>query len=254
MRRNSWSVFVAVVGVFTLVLGGQTAGAQGKPEGKIVQSYREHEGQGRPAWVEEALARSVTHLKDQGQALGLRDAAAELALLGADVDDLGQTHVRFNQVKDGIAVFGGQLITHLDASAVLEVGGNVYDSANVDTRPTVNAAQAVKAAKDALGYNGDFANKPDAALVVLPNQVVNQDAPAGSRLTFQVELLVEDGTDRTGRYKYFVDAHTGEVVWSYNTWTRPPGPARACTAARSALARFCPAALITCKMTGVAQC
>ncbi len=216
MRRNVWSVLVAVVGLFALVFSSQPAGAQGKPEGKIVQSYRVHEGGGRPAWVDEALGRSVAYLRDHGQALGLRDAAAELALLGADVDDLGQTHVRLDQVKDGVSVFGGQLITHLDANMVLEVGGNVYPRADVATRPAVNPAQAVRAAKDALGYNGDFANQPEAALVILPNQMINADAAPGARLCFQVELLVEDGTDNTGRYRYFIDAQTGVVVWSYN--------------------------------------
>jgi thermolysin len=194
------------------VLGSQTVGAQEKPEGKVVRSHREEQGGGRPAWVEEARARSVAHLKNQGQAVGLRDAEAELALLGVDEDDLGQTHVRLNQVRDGISVFGGQLITHLDATAVLGFAGNVFDTTAVDTKPRTNPAQAIKAAKGALGYHGDLANKPEPQLVVLPNQ----DGTAGARLTYLVELLVEDGTDNTGRYKYFVDAQSGEVVMSYN--------------------------------------
>lgn len=210
MRRILFVRLLALVGIMALVFGTRASGVQAK-QGDIVKSYHEGQEGGRPAWVEAAFQRSLAHLKANGKAHGLRDAAAELALLGADVDDFGQTHVRLSQVQDGVAVFGSHLITHLDATSVLDVTGAATATAP-DTRPALKPARAIEAAQAALGYTGAFANTPAATLVVLPNR----DGSAGAKLTYLVELLVEDGTDRTGRYKYFIDATTGAVVWSYN--------------------------------------
>jgi thermolysin len=210
MRRIHLVRLFALVGMMALAFGTRATGAQAQPKGDIVKSYREGQG-ARPAWVEEAYRLSMDHLKANGKSKGLRDAAAELTLLGADIDDFGQTHVRLNQVQNGVPVFGGQLISHLDAASVLDVSGELF--ANVaDTTPTFKATKAIAAAQAALGYTGALANAPTATLTVLPNQ----DGTAGSKLVYQVELLVEDGSSATGRYEYFIDATNGAVVWSYN--------------------------------------
>lgn len=192
-----------------------------EPKGKITNSYREGQG-APPAWVESARQRSIAHLKRRGKALGLSNPEAELALAGADQDDLGLTHVRFKQVHNGVPVFGGELITHLDSTSVRDlVSGRVYESARrVDTAPKIGAAQAIEAAKAALGYAGEFAKEPGAKLVVLPNSVKNPNGGPGAALTYLVELLIEDGTENTARHFYFIDAHDGSVVWHYDNLQR----------------------------------
>src|SRR5262245_62986017 len=82
--------------------------------GKVVASYREDDGvrqtggrapvksRQRPAWVEKALEHSFDYLnarsgqsqKDAQTRQTLRDAREEFALLSAEQDDLGLTHVR----------------------------------------------------------------------------------------------------------------------------------------------------------------
>ena len=218
MRRNVWSLLVAVMGVIALALGSQPAGAQGKRTGKVVRSYREDRGGGRPAWVTQALQRGWAHLLEHGSQQGIQVPAVELVLLSADEDDLGQTHLRLDQVHNGVPVFGGQLVTHLDAKAVRHVGGRFFPDARIDTTPRIDAAQALKAAKEALGYKGNFANQPEARLVVLPRP----DGKPGATLTYQVTLLVEDGTAWTGRYEYFIDAVDRSVTWFYNNMHSGP--------------------------------
>jgi thermolysin len=232
---------LALLVTFTLLLApalppfvqGQTrdtATAQGEGAGKIINSYREAaEGEnnlrpkqrdGRPAWVEQALARSLAYLKQHNQAFNSHDAAdveANLQLLGAQQDDLGQTHVRLVQIHQGVEVFGGQLVAHLEAETVREVNGRVFEEARIDTTPTLDPAQAIEAAKRALSYTGEFVTPPAAKLVLLPHRIFRNDGSSGATLVYQVELRIEDGTEATAHHQYFVDASDGSIAWHYNS-------------------------------------
>lgn len=210
------AAFLALLGPGRNTIKAQ-GNSTGKPEGKIAKSYRKEQPGEKPVWVADAHGRSIAHLKRQGIAFGLRNAATELSLFGANEDDLGQTHVRLDQVYNGVPVFGGQLVSHLDASSVREVGGRIYKEARfVNTTPKLSPAQAIEAAKAALGYTGEFARQPDAQLVVLPHQVKDPGSEPGATLCYQVELLIEDGTTATARHEYFVNAKDGRIVWHYN--------------------------------------
>ena len=218
--QTSWlSLLFVTLSALTLAPAAATGrGSAQEARRNGVSSYREGRDGARPAWAEEAFRRSLAHLKQHGKALGLVDPEAELTLAGADRDGLGQTHVRLDQVHRGVPVFGGQLITHMDADSVREfVGGRVYASARrVDTTPRIDAARAVAAARSALGYAGHFAREPQAKLVVLPHEVRNRHGEAGASLVYLVELLILDGTASTAHHHYFVSADDGSVVWHYN--------------------------------------
>jgi Zn-dependent metalloprotease len=205
---------------------------QAEPRGRVTASFmaasepangaRQAKQSARPAWVEDALARSLAHLQQQHTAAGKREAAAEFALRRADQDDLGQTHMRLDQMRNGVPVFGGQLVTQLDAEAVLSVTGREFaDARGVDTTPTLSPAEAIAAARAAMGTTGVLAREPEAKLVVLPQAIV--DGQAGATLCYMVELLVEDGTEATGRHRYFVDAGDGRIVWHYDAMARGTG-------------------------------
>lgn len=222
---KTWPAPILVAALYALTLPpcARTGRADAQEsKGQSVNSYREGRGGGRPAWVEEALRRSIAHLKQRGRAFDLVDPEAELTLAGADRDELGQTHVRLDQVFRGVPVFGGQLITHMDAGSVRDfVSGRVFGSARrVDTRPRIDAARAVEAAKAALGYAGRFAREPQAKLVVLPHELKTRHGEAGATLVYLVELLIMDGTPDTAHHYYFVNAADGSVVWHYNNLRR----------------------------------
>jgi thermolysin len=205
--------------------GRDQAGGPGR--GKSVRSYRKGQNGARPKWVDAARGRAVAHLKQQkvGWGLGLQDPDAELEVAGADEDDLGQTHVRMDQVFRGVPVFGGQLIVQLDAASARGAFGRVYKEARqLDTTPRLRPAEAVAKAVEALGYPGQFARTPEAKLVILPHGVTGSNVPPGASLTYQVELLIEDGTDRTARHQYFIDAHDGHVVWHFDNLMRQVPP------------------------------
>lgn len=185
-----------------------------RPTGKAVRNYRREQGGARPAWVEAAHARSLEFLKRHGGVAGLREPSAELEFVRVVEDDLGLTHVRLEQVHQGVPVFGKQIITHMDARGVGETTGRADEAARrVNTTPRLNASAAIKAARAALNYGGQLSEQPKAKLVILPNV----DGSDGAALTYQVELYVEDHTKKPERHQYFIDAHTGVVVWNYDS-------------------------------------
>jgi thermolysin len=185
-----------------------------RPTGKTVRNYRREQDGARPAWAESAQARSLAFLKEHGGVAGLREPAAELEFVRASEDDLGLTHVRQEQVHQGVPVFGVQIITHMDAGGVGETTGHANEAARlVNTTPRLSAAAAIKAARAALAYEGELSEQPRAKLVILPNV----DGSDGAALTYQVELFVEDRANRPERHQYFIDAHTGRVVWHYDS-------------------------------------
>jgi thermolysin len=205
---------------------------QSPPSGKIVNSYRKEQNVPQPAWVNDALSRSMTHLAQKGNESGLANPQAELTLFGADQDDLGQTHVRLNQVYRGLPVFGGQLITHLDVTEVGSVDqrksdfvtGRVFPAARlVNTTPAISSAQAIEIAKAALAYKGKFAKESTAELVILPRAAKESRDVPGAALTYKVELVILDGSPATADHLYFVNAHNGQIEWHYDNLQRGTG-------------------------------
>lgn len=199
--------------------------AQGAPAPSTQDSeasQRGAENGERPAWVDAAVEHSIAHIKQstEGKALGLRNPATELKLIGADADDLNQVHVRFQQVVNGVPVHGGQIIVKVRGKKAHRVYGKVFKNAGlISTTPTLKPPQAVEAAQKVLGYAGEFAMIPEAKLVLLPDELVQgqaQNKKSGATLSYVVELLVEDGSEQTARHFYFINAKNGSVVWHYN--------------------------------------
>lgn len=192
-------------------------------KGKVTKTYRADREPGeRPLWVGVALERSLAYIKQspEGKGLGLRDAEKELTLVGADEDDLNQTHVRLQQNVNGVPVHGGQIITKVRGKKAQRIYGKVFKgAASIGTTPTLKPEQAVEAARAALGYTGDFARTPEAKLVVLPDELADgraKNRKSGATLVYLVELLIEDGTERTARHFYFIDARDASVVRHYD--------------------------------------
>jgi thermolysin len=164
--------------------------------------------------VEDAVRRSMTHLKSRGASAGVRDPDAELKLLSAKQDDLGMTHLRLNQVYKGVPVFGGQVITHLDGASVRGVTGHAFEGVRrLDTTPALSVSHAVEAARAALGDRDGVVKEPQAKLVILPAR----DGSPSATLTYQVQILVEFTDRAPERHEVFVDATDGHVVWRYNS-------------------------------------
>src|SRR6266508_6025520 len=197
--------------------------------GKVTNSYRKEWPGPRPSWVDVGLSRSTAHLRANQTSLGLANPDAELTLLAADQDDLGMTHVRLDQLWNGVPVFGGQIVVHLDAMDKASLSplkfnfttGRVFkDARQVNTNALIPGSSAIALAKADLRYTGTFTNRPEAKLVILPEAVKTDRDVSGAKLAYQIDLSIEDGSDAAGLQRYFVDARDGSIVWHYDAMPR----------------------------------
>ena len=147
-------------------------------------------------------------LKQNREAYGLADPDSEVKARRLDVEPNGQRHLRLQQEFQGVPVYGTSLIAHFTADGTLKgVNGNLAKSLKVDTNPQMNAAGAVDAAQvDLDAFFGAAEVKGDPQLVVLPWEDKQY-------LAWRMELF---SATPMGRWEYFVDARTGEVIFKAN--------------------------------------
>ncbi|MFQ5500191.1 MAG: hypothetical protein ACE5FH_11025 [Candidatus Zixiibacteriota bacterium] len=142
------------------------------------------------------------HLAD----FDLRDQFDEMLITTVDEDQIGWTHVRFDQHYLGVHVIQGELIVHLDTALVVQsVSGATVPGIDLDVSFQVSSETALATALD------DFSNEaPDGEkvgygeLVVYRLQVVDH-------LCWRYEI--RSATQLAAR-EYFVSAHSGEIVYS----------------------------------------
>lgn len=133
----------------------------------------------------------------------------EFQLLNESTDDLGLSHVYFQQVYRGVPVWGNQIIIHFtDDSTIYLAGGQTMATPTIDVVPSVSETDARGAALAGLKGTIDTTGvKVQSELVIYPN---NGD-PQLSRL-----LTITDSDKPTYRWRVFVDAQTGSVLFKYN--------------------------------------
>lgn len=169
---------------------------------------------------ERALAESLAteHLERVAGDWGLA-SAADFHVSRVRIDELLTAHVRFQQTFEDVPVFGGETIVHLDAwGAVTSLTDNVAPRVQVDTTPDFLDDDAIEIAVDAAGGWERASEDPDATLWILRHEGVDH-------LAWRVEVKQLDGTTTPASPVVFVDAHTGEVVWSYDNLQTGTGTA-----------------------------
>jgi Zn-dependent metalloprotease len=72
--------------------------------------------------------------------------ASKLQTAKVTTDELGFSHVRLNQFYQGLAVFGGQVIVHMNNRGITAVNGNFVPDVAVSTAPAITAQKAAEMA------------------------------------------------------------------------------------------------------------
>ncbi len=170
--------------------------------------------------------------------LGLDDRHAFATVRGHE-DELGQTHVRFQQTYQGLRVLGGDAITHFDRSGrELPLTHDLKRGIELSVVPSLRGAEALAVATTDLNPQGPFAYEPSVELVILPIERTRQlrtrpaqrdGEPAelnaedmvrevtGYRLAYHVHTQLENGGEETAHTDYLVDAHSGEILRKWDT-------------------------------------
>jgi vibriolysin len=134
----------------------------------------------------------------------------DMAVDRVNIDDSGEAHARLVQMVGGVPVFEGEAVVHLGTDGKFNsVSDRFVRDVQIDVNPKLNVAEATDAA--ALAYGGS------AMLLGTPKvdkQILRHEGK--DHLTYRVQLEMRTVDDDPSMPVVFVDAHTGEVVWSYD--------------------------------------
>jgi len=114
------------------------------------------------------------------------------------------TIVRFQQTMKGVPIFGSRLVMHITKdNAVVFMSGRVT-STSIDTTPTLSSDTAMQIANQHLNQANSITQSPELTVYAY------EGSP---QLTWH---LILSTTKTIGKWHYFIDAHSGNVVAHYN--------------------------------------
>ncbi len=151
---------------------------------------------------------------------GLKSAAEEFSISAEETDELGISHIRLNQVWQGIPVFGAEAILHKNQGAFYLFNGRFFPSPKItDTHPTLSAQAAADIARSHLGSFEKVKNlTPEEQKLTRagapPTLVIYH--PLENHLDEYLAWQVAVVPNVAARYNYFIDAKTGEVLDFYS--------------------------------------
>lgn len=154
---------------------------------------------------------ALNYLKKNQGKTGIKNPDKKLKVKKTEKDDLGMTHVRFNQSINGVNVEGSEVIVHFNEDhEVVAVNGRVnetIDDEAVDTTAAISSDAAVKKALSSVNAPQELTYEPTTELVVYPFEDENHTA---------YKVNVNFMGDEPGNWFVFVDAKSGEVIDQYN--------------------------------------
>ncbi len=147
---------------------------------------------------------SIDFLMIHGQEMGISDPTRQLRRSRVVREPGGESHARFDQLHQGLPVFGRQLIVHLDQHGEPQSMGGNYAAVDVPvaTHPAITSDEAARSARQQFpgleGWRGELLLLPqDDELVLVYRVVLKAEEPPA-------------------RIVAFVDAVTGALVDSYD--------------------------------------
>ncbi len=170
-----------------------------------------------PAATPEQAARAF--LSEYGVLFGLEDQARDLRVLRLQDADRGRSFVRFQQLKSGIPVLGGELIVQVDAERnVVSVSGEVLPDAALDFEALVSrqtaqeTAMALVAKVYGVSLEGLTVDEP-VLWIYSPSLLGSPGLPINA-LVWRTE--VRSDANLSLRELVLVDARLGGVTLHFN--------------------------------------
>jgi len=178
----------------------------------ILQEGTAAQPQGAKGATPDFQQKAVTVMGALAGLYGIEDAAAEFAVRPAEATASGFRHVRMNQIYRGLPVFGGQVVVHFDAKGLARVvNGQYLPVAGVATTPTLAAVEATAVAVADQATLGNPAGK-----VTEAPALVIYALDTTPTLAYQLMISYRNGRGVAGRWRYWVNALTGDVLLRYN--------------------------------------
>ena len=136
--------------------------------------------------------------------LKLDDPDAETQLTGEQVENSGQSHLRFQQIYRGIPLFGKELLVHLDGERDVYLLQGRYEPTprTIDTLPRIAPEAATSAAFKDIGLGVYQLPTSSSALVI------HTSTRGAMKLAYKI--VTTPRLDE--RWIHFVDANSGAVI------------------------------------------
>lgn len=159
----------------------------------------------------DSVAMSVATLNALGRVMNVRDPATEFVAQPASHDELGMTHVKFDQQWNGLPVYGAQVVVHFNReNEPMQVNGGYVATPGIlpGADNGINAEQALALAVNKVGAYGPGLLDPEVSKVVYwyPHQVLPVVA-------YKVELV----PSLSKAWRVFVSAADGAVIQVLST-------------------------------------
>ncbi|MFF2449655.1 M4 family metallopeptidase [Neobacillus sp. NPDC058068] len=154
---------------------------------------------------------ALNYLKKNEGKTGIKNPDKSLKVKDTQKDELGMTHVRFNQSINGVNVEGSEVIVHFNKNnEVVSINGRINQTIaddTVDTTASLRSDTALKTAMSTVNAPNELTYEPTTELVVYPFEGENHTA---------YKVNVNFMGDEPGNWFVFVDAKTGQVIDKYN--------------------------------------
>ena len=134
----------------------------------------------------------------------------DMAVRRVTIDERGEAHARIGQTVGGIPVFEGEAIVHLGPDGKFNaVNDKFVRDVNVDLKPVLRSHEATDSAIVSMGGADMLLGEPKVDMQILRHG-------GADYLTYRVQLEMRTVDDDPSMPVVFIDAHTGDVVWSYD--------------------------------------
>ncbi|GAK13262.1 neutral protease [Geomicrobium sp. JCM 19039] len=154
---------------------------------------------------------ALNFIQSNQDVLGIAEPDQELELIEETEDEHGMTHIRYQQVVNGVPVEGHQLLVHFNADGTMSsVNGNYHEAQSAVSTSAVHLSteDAVNEAKHHVDAPDHLEYKPTVELIMYP---------MGDELVTVYKVNINFMGEEPGDWHVFVNAENGEIVDRYNT-------------------------------------
>ncbi|MDB4107812.1 M4 family metallopeptidase, partial [Bacteroidia bacterium] len=143
-------------------------------------------------------------------------------------DDIGYTHIKYQQYVKNVAVKGGEWIMHLKDGEVQSASGRIYASYDVKTENAIGKEIAKNKAFEHVINNVHAYVAPKLSVIDRTTHTHQYiDFEVGNSLAAKLVYVVEVRPTDLHHYNVWVDAHTAEILKTTDELCEIDGPKQA---------------------------
>ena len=190
-------------------------------ESSKIPTYIEYSSEQRPA---------VSELKNLFQSYWKGVEGFDFVQIGQEVDQLGFTHIRYEQTYNGVSIELAEWIVHTKNNEIYSMNGKLVDQIPAASENSISKTAAFNAAKNYVGatkYKWEIpaeekhlkfeTGNPFATYYPAPEmKYISKEIgvnPADLRLTYKFNIYAQEPFSRQ---EVYVDAANGEIVFTNN--------------------------------------